>query len=150
MKKITIVLSSDHGGFDLKEAFKKYLQEHNYEVKDLGAFSKEKPSSYACQGQVLAKEIQKNDQKELGIGFCGTGIGISIAVNRFHNIRGARITNLQDAELAKKHNNANILLFGGRETEPKKAFAMFEKFMETQFEGDRHIARIEQLEKNEN
>lgn len=146
MKKITIVLSSDHGGFDLKEAFKKYLQANDYKVKDLGAFTKEKPSSYARQGQLLAKEIQKSQDEELGIGFCGTGIGISIAVNRFNHIRGARITNLQDAELAKKHNNANILLFGGRETSPEKAFEMFEKFMEEKFEGDRHIARIKQLE----
>lgn len=146
MNKKTIVLSSDHAGFDLKQAFKTYLENKHYKVIDLGTSSKDKPSSYARQGQLLAKEVQKHQTEELGIGICGTGIGISIAVNRFDNIRGARITSIADAKLAKTHNDANILLFGSREVSQEQAFKMFEEFEKNQFEGQRHEVRIKQLE----
>ncbi len=146
MNEKTIALSADHAGFDLKEAFKEYLQNKGYKVIDLGAFTKNKPSSYALQGQLLAKEIQKHPH-QIGIGICGTGIGISIAVNRFDHIRGARITNLEDARLAKIHNNANILLFGGREVTPQEAFKIFEVFEKNHFQGERHKERIEELDK---
>lgn len=141
----TIVLSSDHAGFELKEAFKNYLKQKKYQVIDLGVFEKEVSSSYARQGQMLAKEIQTHDN-QLGLGFCGTGIGISIAVNRFNKIRGARITSIEDAKLAKMHNNANILLFGGREVSSEQAFKMFEEFEKNHFQGQRHIDRIKQLD----
>lgn len=145
MKKI--IIASDHGGFELKEALKKYFDLKGYQYKDLGPDNGEKSISYATQGLKLAKEIAKKPEDLLGIAICGTGIGISIAVNRIKGVRGARITSIADAKMAKKHNNANVLVFGGRITTTKKAMDMFNAFAREEFEGGRHVQRICDIEK---
>ncbi|TNK87435.1 ribose-5-phosphate isomerase, partial [Mycoplasmopsis pullorum] len=83
---------------------------------------------------------------EFGIGICGTGLGISYALNRHKHIRAARITSVEDAHLAKQHNNANVLVFGGRQVTFEQAKDMVDEYLKTQFEGGRHIARIEELD----
>lgn len=141
-----IVLSSDHAGFKLKEQVKKYLVGLNLEVVDLGTNTDTKPSSYALQGLTLGKHVANANGTELGIGFCGTGIGISIAVNRVKGARGARIFTVEDAHLAKQHNNANVILLGGRQMTLRRAKLLIDEFLKTPFEGGRHIERTQQLD----
>ncbi|MGL6125388.1 MAG: RpiB/LacA/LacB family sugar-phosphate isomerase [Metamycoplasmataceae bacterium] len=138
------ILAGDHGGYDLKSKIKDYLLSKNYKVEDLGCDGS--CVSYAEYGKKLANAVLK-DKEMIGIGVCGTGIGISIAVNRFKGIRGARITSIEDAKFAKIHNNANILLLGGRQLSIEETIKMIETFIENEFEGGRHIPRLEELDK---
>lgn len=142
-----IVLASDHAGFKLKEEVKRYLVLKGYEVIDLGPDNDETPISYAKQGIKIGKEISKSKNKKMGIAFCGTGLGMSFAVNRVKGVRGARITSIADAKMAKKHNNSNILVMGGRITTTKKAVDMFNAFVREDFESGRHNQRIADLDK---
>ena len=141
-----IAISSDHGGYELKEELIRYFQLKKYTVKDLGPDTDAKPASYSKQGIKLGKYITKHEDT-LGIVVCGTGIGISIAANRVKGVRAARITSIADAKLAKKHNNANVLAMGGRITTTKKAVDMFNAFVREEFEGGRHVKRINDLDK---
>ncbi|MGL5590828.1 MAG: RpiB/LacA/LacB family sugar-phosphate isomerase [Metamycoplasmataceae bacterium] len=140
------ILSGDHGGYELKEKIKDYLESKNFVIEDLGCSCETESVSYAEYGKKLALEVLK-EKDTVGIGVCGTGIGISIAVNRFKGIRGARITSVEDAKFAKIHNNANILLFGGRQQSIDQVIEMIKIFVENEFEGGRHIPRIEELDK---
>ena len=106
-----IYLASDHGAFEQKEMVKTYLQSQSYEVVDLGTHSNHSVH-YPEYGKKLALEVIKNNS--IGIAMCGSGIGISIQVNRFKGIRGALVNDKNDAEMSKKHNNANILCLAGR------------------------------------
>ena len=144
MKKI--VLASDHGGFELKEKMKDYVKSKGYETIDLGPDNGTDSVSYAEYGLKLGKKIAEDDNY-LGIGVCGTGLGISYAINRVKGARGARLTTIEDAHLAKQHNNANALVFGGRQISFQQAKEMFDEFVKTDFEGGRHISRIQQLDK---
>lgn len=141
-----IVLASDHGGFELKEKLIKYLKENKFDVVDLGPNTDQVSVSYALYGKKLAEYLLEN-KDFLGIGICGTGLGISYSLNRHKGIRAARVTSVNDAYLAKLHNNANVLVFGGRFTEYENAVEMFDKYISTDFEGGRHITRIEELDK---
>ena len=141
-----VYLSSDHAGFDLKEELKKFILENGCQVFDLGCDSSEKSCSYAVQGKMLANKILK-DEKSIGVAICGTGLGMSYSVNRFKGIRGARVTSSEDAIMARKHNDANIIIFGSRQISKKEAIKLFTDFAYTEFEGGRHISRIEELDK---
>lgn len=138
------ILASDHGGYNLKKQIKEYLELKKFDVDDLGCNGES--SSYAEYGKKLAEKVIKK-KNSLGIGVCGTGLGISFAVNRVKGIRGARITSIEDAKLAKIHNNANILLFGGRQESIVEVIKMIDTFIENTFEGGRHIERINELDK---
>ncbi|MDJ1649164.1 ribose 5-phosphate isomerase B [Mycoplasma phocimorsus] len=140
------VIASDHAAFELKTEIIDYLKEKGYEVVDLGPITNE-PTSYSLQGHKLAHYVLEN-QEDLAIGMCGTGLGISYALNRHKGIRAARCTSEQDAMLAKKHNDANILVIGGRISSICDARKMIEAFIHTEFEGGRHIQRIKQIEEN--
>ena len=138
-------ISSDHGGFVLKEKIKAFLKEKNIETTDLGAYTDEKPSSYAKQGHLLAQKVLK-EKNVFGIGICGTGLGISYALNRHKGIRAARSVTKEDAYLARLHNNANIIVFGGRQISIEQAKEMIETFMKTKYEGGRHQERIDAID----
>ena len=140
-----IYLSSDHAGYDLKDSIKKYLEKNNYQVIDLGTNNNKDSVSYSEYGKKLAKSVL-NDKGSYGIGVCGTGLGISYSVNRFKGIRGARVTSIEDSRLAKEHNNANILLFGGRQISSNEAEKMIDEFFKTKYEGGRHQKRIDELD----
>jgi len=120
------ILASDHGGYELKNKLKKYLESNKYLVEDLGCNGEN--VSYAEYGLKLGNKVIK-EKNSLGIGICGTGLGMSFAVNRIKGIRGARITSIEDAKLAKMHNNANVLLFGGRQKKIKNVIEMLEEFI---------------------
>ena len=141
-----IFLASDHAGFRLKESLKKILAERGIEFVDLGTNSEESVD-YPDFGHKLAEKVLENSEN-CGIGVCGSGHGIAMAANRHAGIRAARCVNEEDAELARRHNDANILVLAGRQTEATEAKKIFEKFLETEFEGGRHKERIRKIEIN--
>ena len=138
-----IFLSSDHGGFELKEKVKSFLIDNNFEYEDLGCSSLE-PVDYPDFAKLLSNKIKdKNNSK--GIIFCGTGIGISIAANRFRHIRAALCTSVEMASKSRKHNDANVLALGGRILEDKLALEIVKEFLQTDFEAGRHSIRVDKI-----
>lgn len=146
---MVVILTSDHAGFELKEYLKTSLT-HRYEVKDLGPCSECEPKNYALQGIDIAKEMLLylgTGREVFGIAVCGTGIGISIALNRFSDIRAARVCSLEDAFLARSHNNANVIALGGRQLSKEAALGFVNIFLSTPFSGQRHEERVDTLKK---
>ena len=138
-----IFLSSDHGGFELKEKVKSFLIDNNFEYEDLGCSSLE-PVDYPDYAKLLSKKIKdKNNSK--GILFCGTGIGISMAANRFPHIRAALCTSVEMASKSRKHNDANVLALGGRILEDNLALEIVKEFLQTDFEAGRHSLRVDKI-----
>lgn len=138
-----IFLSSDHAGYKLKEKVKSFLIDKNFEYEDLGCSSLE-PVDYPDYAKLLSKKIKdKNNSK--GILFCGTGIGISMAANRFPHIRAALCTSVEMASKSRKHNDANVLALGGRILEDKLALQIVEEFLYTDFEAGRHNLRVDKI-----
>ena len=138
-----IFLSSDHAGFELKEKVKSFLIDNNFEYEDLGCSSLE-PVDYPDYAKLLSKKIKdKNNSK--GILFCGTGIGISMAANRFPHIRAALCTSVEMASKSRKHNDANVLALGGRILEGNLALEIVKEFLHTDFEAGRHTLRVDKI-----
>ncbi|HDH87611.1 MAG TPA: ribose 5-phosphate isomerase B [Desulfobacteraceae bacterium] len=141
---MNIIIGSDHAGFDLKEQIKKFLSEKGYIVKDVGTFSHE-----SVDYPLIAKEVAQNIAEKKfsrGILLCGSGIGMSITSNRFKNVRAALCHNLYTVELSRKHNDANILVLGGRILGSGLALEMVNIFLHTDFEGGRHQRRLEEID----
>ncbi len=138
-----IVLGSDHGGLALKEQIKAYLDEMDYDYTDIGVDT-DKSVDYPVYGRLAAEAVARGEF-DRGIVFCGTGIGISIAANKVHGIRCALVTSEFMAEMARKHNDANMIALGGRILETDLAIKMVEIFLNTEFEGERHQRRVDQL-----
>lgn len=139
-----IALASDHGGFTLKEEIQKHLESKGLDVIDLGTNSEESVD-YPIYGKLLG-DFVASGQAPCGIGCCGTGIGISIAANKVKGIRCAVATTPFMAEMAKKHNNANILALGGRVLSVPEALKIVDIWLDNAFEGDRHARRIRLLD----
>ena len=137
-----IFLSSDHAGFELKEKVKFFLMDKNFEYEDLGCSSLE-PVDYPDYAKLLSKKLKNNNSK--GILFCGTGIGISMAANRFPHIRAALCTSVEMASKSRKHNDANVLALGGRILEDKLALDIVKEFLKTDFEAGRHSLRVNKI-----
>ncbi|QCZ36648.1 RpiB/LacA/LacB family sugar-phosphate isomerase [Mycoplasma nasistruthionis] len=146
MEKV-IALASDHAGYKLKDELAQYAKSLGYEIVDLGPNTDAVSVSYAEQGKQLAEYVDQN-HPSFGIAVCGTGLGISYALNRHKHIRAARVTSVEDAHLAKQHNNANVLVFGGRQVSFEQAKEMLDEYIKTQFEGGRHQERIDQLDED--
>ncbi|MDC0093330.1 ribose 5-phosphate isomerase B [Alphaproteobacteria bacterium] len=140
--KNKIFLASDHGGFPLKETIFFFLKEKNMNVEDLGCKSLV-AVDYPDYAKLLANKIKKNNS--YGIVFCGTGLGISIASNRFSHVRAALCTSVEMASLSRKHNNANVLALGGRIIKTELAKEIVFKFLNTEFEAGRHLLRINKI-----
>ena len=138
----TIAIACDHGGYNLKEAIKKQFADQ-YEFLDLGTNSGDSVD-YPEYAQALAKAVIEG-KAERGIIICGTGIGISIAANRFPQIRAANCTDTTMARLTRQHNNANVLAMGERLVGIEVAYDIVETFMNTEFEGGRHERRVEKM-----
>ncbi|MGI6733634.1 MAG: ribose 5-phosphate isomerase B [Anaerovoracaceae bacterium] len=140
-----LALAADHGGFELKEQIKAHLANRNdLEIKDLGTHSGDSVD-YPQYGKACA-ELVAAGEVDLGIVFCGTGIGISIAANRIKGVRCALATNIYMAEMSRKHNNANMLALGGRVLSTEDAIAIVDVWLSTEFEGGRHQRRIDLLD----
>ncbi len=141
----TIAIASDHAGFELKSLLKKDLETMGFGVLDLGAVSKESVD-YPDFGFALAGAL-KTGKANRGVLVCGSGIGISIAANRFPEVRAALIHDALGARLSRQHNDANVICFGGRLIGEEVARDCLKVFLETQFEGGRHAGRVAKLSK---
>lgn len=138
-----IVLASDHGGFELKEAIKEHLLNKGYDLNDIGV-DDTKSVDYPDYGKRAALMVA-NKEAEKGIIICGTGIGISIAANKVNGIRCALCTNEYMAKMSRMHNNANMLALGGRVTGVGLALEMVDVWLSTEFEGGRHENRVNKI-----
>ena len=144
-----IAIASEHAGFSLKESLKNYLVQQGYEVDDLGTDSGQ-PVDYPSIAADLAGKVISGCYNK-GILICGTGIGMCIAAYKVTGVRAALCSDIFDARMARLHNDANILCLGAWKTGPRIANEMTSLFLETEFEGGRHIPRINgisEIEKN--
>lgn len=138
-----ILLGSDHGGLALKESIKTLLQERGIEFEDCGTNTTDSVD-YPDFGEKVARRVS-NGNAEKGILFCGTGIGMSIIANKFPGVRAALATDLFTAQMAKEHNNANILVLGGRVLQEDQARAMVTLWLDSSFDGGRHQQRLDKI-----
>ena len=138
-----IALAADHAGYVLKDELAAWLRDQGHEVSDLGTNGPESVN-YPEYGARLARAVASGDA-ERGIAVCGSGIGISIAVNREPRCRCARVDDPLSAELARHHNDANVLALGARLIGSDMARACVSAFLDTSFEGGRHQRRVDQL-----
>ena len=141
---MNISIASDHGGFELKQKLIDHYKSLGIIFNDLGTSSTDS-CDYPDIAHTMVKSLLQKDS-DLGILICGTGIGISIAANRFMGIRAAILYDDFCAEMAKKHNNANIMVFGGRTMKFADVVRRIDIFLNTEFEGGRHIRRLEKIE----
>ena len=139
-----IAIASDHGGVDLKEIISNFLKNKNFEVVDLGT-NDTTSVDYPIFADKLADNILKKES-DFGILVCGTGVGISIRANRHKGIRAALLYDDEVAVMAKKHNNANVIVFGGRTMNSNDVLKRIDIFLNTEFEGGRHQKRIDLLD----
>ena len=137
-----IAIAADHGGFELKEALKQHYS--GLDLLDLGTYSADSVD-YPDYAKKVVQAIL-SEQADLGILICGTGVGISIAANRHKGIRAALLYSTEVARLAKAHNNANILVFGGRTMAVDDVIKRIDTFMQTEYEGGRHQRRLDKLD----
>lgn len=140
-----VALGCDHGGYELKQEIKSYLEENQIQYKDYGCDSLES-TDYPIYAKRVAHAIL-DGECEKGILICGTGIGISITANKYKGIRAALCSDCFSAEATRQHNDANILAMGGRVVGPGLAIKIVDTFLRTPFSGDvRHLRRIAQME----
>jgi len=138
-----ILIASDHGGFRLKRHIIEHLRNKAYEVHDMGTYSEESVD-YPDYAKKLIDQILQ-ERSAMGILICGSGIGMSIAANRHPKIRAALCYNALYGKLARSHNDANILVLGGRYIEKNIAIEVADTFLSTEFEAGRHTSRINKL-----
>jgi len=141
MKKIA--LASDHAGFDLKNSIILYLKKENYDIVDFGCNSGES-CDYADYAHPLALAIE-NEPEMIGIVCCGSGNGINMTVNKHQGIRSAVCWNKKITELARSHNDANVCSLPARFISIKEALEIVYIFLHTDFEGGRHLQRIQKI-----
>lgn len=138
-----IIIGSDHGGLNLKAALGSYLTRRGFEVTDAGT-DNDSSVDYPDFGEKVAEAVVSG-VNSLGILICGTGIGMSIAANKVPGIRAALVTDVFMARMAKEHNNANILVLGGRVLDEQKACDLVGSWLDAQFEGGRHQGRLDKI-----
>lgn len=136
-----LVIGSDHGGLNLKTAISSYLGRRGIKVNDAGT-DNDASVDYPTYGLKVAEQIVSG-QSKLGVLICGTGIGMSIAANKIPGIRAALVTDVFMARMAKEHNNANILVLGGRVLDEQKACDLVGAWLDASFEGGRHQGRLD-------
>ena len=141
-----IALGTDHAGFTYKEAVKKHLQKFGHEVQDFGTFSEESVD-YPVFVRPAAEAVA-DESCDLGVVFGGSGNGEAMAANKVKGVRCALCWSEETARLAKEHNNANVLSIGQRQISQELALNIIDTWLNAEFEGDRHIRRIEMLDKN--
>ena len=143
-----IAIGSDHGGYALKKEVEKHLEEQGYLFEDFGCHSTES-CDYPAFAEAVGKAVTTGGF-DLGLLFCGTGIGISIAANKVPGVRAACCSDSFSAKYTRMHNDANILCMGGRVVGPGLACELVDLFLTTPFEGGRHRRRVDQITAIEN
>ena len=138
-----IAIGSDHAGFVLKGTLAAWMADNGYEVEDLGTYTDER-TDYPRFGARVGRAVASG-QADLGVAVCGSGEGICMAANKVPGVRGAVIRDIADAEMTRRHNNANVACFGERFTGPDVATSALQVFLETAFDGGRHQDRVDLL-----
>ena len=138
-----IAIASDHGGYQLKEHLKAYLAARGLTCQDFGTDSTDS-CDYPIFGKAAARAVAEG-RCETGIVICTTGIGISIAANKVRGVRCAHCADCLQAEMTRRHNDANMMAIGAGFTGPNMAERMVEVFLSTEFEGGRHARRVEKM-----
>lgn len=141
MTETAVAIGCDHAAFELKEKLKAYLDRRGLPVEDVGAYSAESVD-YPDYGRKVA-EMVAGGEFSRGILLCGTGLGMSMVANRFPGVRAALCHDLFSAVMCRKHNDANILVLGGRVTGETLAEEIVKAWLETPFEGGRHQQRLD-------
>ena len=138
-----IALGSDHAGFELKQAIKPVLEAEGHEVLDVGTDSEESVDYpvYASK----AAHLVADGSAERGIVVCGSGVGVSIVANKVHGIRAVNAHDPDEAEMSRRHNDANVLALAGRRLTEPEAEEIMSRFLGTEFEGGRHERRVEEI-----
>jgi ribose 5-phosphate isomerase B len=142
--KNKIAIGCDHAAFDEKEKLKTFLIDKGYELVDVGAHSSDSVD-YPSFGHEVGKMVVNNEVNK-GIVICGSGIGISIAANKIKGIRAALCTSSKHAEMSRKHNDANVLALGARMTDFNLILEIVDVWLNTDFEGGRHLKRVNLIE----
>jgi len=140
-KKVS--LSSDHAGFNLKEKIKKFLIKKKIKVIDLGP-KNNKSVDYPDYAKKVAKNVSTK-KSNIGILICGSGTGMAMSANKFKKIRAAVCYNKASTRLSRQHNNANIMALGARLTKNSDVIKLVNVFLNTKFEGGRHVRRINKV-----
>ena len=138
-----VAIGGDHAGYDLKENIKSFLEDKGYEVIDKGPFSDER-CDYADFGHAVANAIE-NNEVDFAVLMCGSGNGINMAANKHQSIRAALCWTPEIAALAKQHNNANICTMPARFVSEEEATTILSAYLDAEYEGGRHQARIEKI-----
>ena len=144
MQEKKIAIACDHGGVVLKECLKKYAQEQGFTVVDFGVDTPDISVDYPDKAYQLVQSMQKNET-QVGVLVCTSGVGMSIAVNRYPFLRGALVFNPEMARLSREHNNANVLVLGQKFISSEIAKECLEIFLTTEFQGGRHERRVNKL-----
>ena len=139
----TIFISSDHAGFKLKETIKYYLKTKKIKFQDLGPKNDDRVD-YPDFAHKVARKVKLN-KKNVGILVCGSGTGMNIAANKHKNVRAAQCFNLKSTKLSRLHNDANIITLGSRLISKKNALKFVSIFLNTNFDGGRHLKRVKKI-----
>ena len=143
-----IAIGCDHAGFVLKDAVVNYLTHRNIDILDLGAYELDKNDSYVAPAFSVGRAIA-DETVEAGVLMCGTGYGISIAANKIPGIRAVACYSPESAKMAKAHNGINVIALGGRETKPEQVPEILAAWLDTEFEGGRHLQRLNKISQTE-
>jgi ribose 5-phosphate isomerase B len=138
-----VSIGSDHAGYALKKILREYLEKSGFQVIDLGP-DNEQSVDYPDFAESVALSVQKGEAK-FGILVCGTGLGMAITANKIKGIRAVTVTDCYSAKMARAHNDANILALGSRVVGSGLAQHLVEVFLNTEFEGGRHLNRIRKI-----
>lgn len=139
-----VIIGSDHAAFELKEKIKAYLKDKGVDVVDAGCDSPESVN-YVDYGKKVAGAVAGGTY-EKGILLCGTGLGMSMVANRFKGVRAALCSDIFSAKMSRVHNDSNILVMGGRIIGDILAFELVQTWLDTEFEGGRHLTRIQSID----
>jgi len=138
-----IAVGADHAGYELKEKIRQRLAREGHEVHDKGTNSAESVD-YPDFARLVGEEVARQEA-DFGVLVCGSGIGMSIAANKVPGVRAAHVTNMYEAQMAREHNNANVVTVGSRVLDEWAAMQAVETFLKTKFAGGRHERRVQKI-----
>ena len=139
-----ILIASDHGGYNLKNEIINHIKEQGIDIEDYGCYSTDS-CDYPVYAKMVAKGVKDSSDDTKGILVCGTGIGMSIAANRYDGIRASHCTDTYSAKMTRKHNDSNVLCLGERITGKGLAIDIVDIWLNTEFEGGKHKRRIDMI-----
>lgn len=144
-KAVTMALGADHGGFELKETVKRYLEQRGVSIADFGAHTRQPSDDYPDFAHLVGQSVSSH-RAELGLLICTSGIGMSITANKIPGVRAALVSDEESASLARQHNDANVICLGANHVSAEHAKKIVEAFLNAHFEGGRHERRVSKME----